>query len=164
MPKTQRKHSFRGHHGGVTDLPPESPRPPEPDATRTRVLPPDRDPAASATPRQRFVDRVWSFRALIAVALASVILGGLAGAALASVGDHQDRRDFPGRFHRGGQLGQPGERQWHWGDGPRDDRMPRGLGPRQWYQQQPRMPGVPPGTPTVPSQPRQAPPKATPSP
>ena len=111
----------------VSDVPPESdPTQPAHDPTRTRVLPPDRTPEAST--KQRFVDRVWSFRALIAVALAAVILGGLGGAALASVGDHQDRRG-PGNFHRGGQLG-PGGQHWQWRDGPGGGQMPRHMDPQ----------------------------------
>jgi hypothetical protein len=98
------------------------------------VLPPDQQQAA---PKQRFVDRLWSFRALIAVALASVILGGLAGAALASAGDGNDRRGGPMRFQRGGPMGPPrGGRQWQWGDGP---------GSGQGNGQMPRFRGQQPG-------------------
>ena len=57
------------------------------------------DPAAGRAappPKERFVDRLWSFRAVIAVALASVILGGLGGAALASAAsDDGDVRGGP---------------------------------------------------------------------
>ena len=88
--------------------------PPEPDPHATHVLPPDRP---QAPPRQRFADRLWSFRALIAVALASVIIGGLAGAALANAGDDHDDRGGPMRFQRGGPMG-PGGPQWRCGDGP----------------------------------------------
>jgi hypothetical protein len=114
--------------GSVTDVPPESrPVPPEPDPHATRVLPPDQDPRP---PKQRFADRLWSLRAVIAVALVSVILGGLAGAAIANAGDHDDRRG-PMRFQRGGPTG-PGGGQWQWGDGPGhgpgDDPMPRWRG------------------------------------
>jgi hypothetical protein len=140
----------------VTDVPPES-RPvpqPEPDPHATRVLPPDEPPHP---PRQRFVDRLWSFRALIAVALASVILGGLAGAALASAGDDDDRRG-PMRFQRGGPMG-PGKHQWQWGDGPGSGRgghdpMPRWRGPGELRQ----LPGTPGGAVPLPT------PKASPSP
>ena len=107
--RSQDKHSFPAHHGCVTDVPPGagSTPPPDPDPTRTHVLPPDRDPVAG---RQRFADRVWSLRAVIAVALASVILGGLGGAALASAGDDNDDR---GRhFQRGGPL-PPGMQRFH---------------------------------------------------
>jgi hypothetical protein len=97
----------------VSDVPPESrPAPqPGPDPTPTRVLPPDRPEDG---PRQRFADRVWSLRALIAVALASVILGGLGGAALASVGDDdgRDGRDGPGRFHRSGPMTPEDMERW----------------------------------------------------
>ena len=57
------------------------------------MLPPDRDPAAGRQ-KQRFADRVWSLPAVIAIALVSVILGGLGGAALASAGDDDRRRHF----------------------------------------------------------------------
>src|ERR1700712_5446367 len=130
----------------VTDVPPESRPlpPPEPDPESTHVLPPDRPAAA---PRERFVDRLWTFRALIAVALASVILGGLAGAALASAGDHNDRRGGPMRFQRGGgPMGPPGSRQW--GNGPGsgrgNDPMPRWRGPGQFGNGQGTPPGVQP--------------------
>ena len=82
---------------------------PAPDPGHTRVLPPDREPGG---PRQRFADRVWTLRALIAVALASVILGGLGGAALASIGDDDDRRDAPGRLHRGGPMTPEDMERW----------------------------------------------------
>ena len=158
--QTQDKHRFSAHHESVTDVPPESRPvpPPEPDAASTHVLPPDQPPAP---PRQRFVDRLWSFRALIAVALASVIVGGLAGAALANVGDNDDRRGGPMRFQRGGPMAPPGGRQWQWGDGPGNGQgngqgNGRGTDPMpRWHGQQ----GQPPGSGQVPT-----PPKATPSP
>lgn len=56
-----------------------------------------------AIPKQRFVDRVWGFKSIIAVALASVIIGGLGGAALARGGDHQGRNDRMGFGHGPGQ-------------------------------------------------------------
>ncbi len=62
-------------------------------------------PPAQITPRQPFTERLWSFRAVIAVALAAVIIGGLGGAALASLGGrHDDGRSGPGFGHqfRGG--------------------------------------------------------------
>jgi hypothetical protein len=129
---SQDKHRFPAHHGSVSDQPPESrpEPPPEPDSTSTRVLPPDREPAG---PQKRFADRLWSLRAVIAVALASVILGGLGGAALASAGDDHDGRGggpFPGRMQRGGPMGPPGTQKWHWNDGPQR----RGQGERQWRQ------------------------------
>jgi hypothetical protein len=124
---SQDKHRFGAHHGSVTDVPPESHPvpPPEPDPHATRVLPPDQAPPP---PKQRFADRLWSLRAVIAVALASVILGGLAGAAIANAGNDDDRRG-PMRFQRGGPMG-PGGGQWQWGDGPGrgNDPMPRWRG------------------------------------
>lgn len=148
------------HHGRVSDVPPEPAG--EPAAEQTHVLPPDQPAAA---PRPAFKDRLWSLRAVIAVALASVILGGLGGAALASVGHDHDRRGgpFQGRFGRGpmgpNQMG-PGQ-QWQWNDGPRGT-WPgrRGMGQRQWTQQGPGGQGgqlVPPS-----SGPTPTPPKASP--
>jgi len=121
----------------MSDLPPESrPAPaPEPDPTDTRVLPPDREPPA---PRQRLSERVWSFRSVIAVALTAVIVGGLGGAALASVAQDDQGRFGPGQFNRGGpgagRGGGPGmmderrrERMKEWRD-------QRGQGQRPWGQ------------------------------
>jgi hypothetical protein len=67
-------------------------------------------PPAQTAPKQRFTDRLWGLRAVIAVAIASVIIGGLGGAALASLGGrHDDGRSGPGFGHhfRGG----PGQGQ-----------------------------------------------------
>ncbi len=162
MAGSQDKHRIREHHGSVSDVPPESrpEQPPAPDSTQTRVIPPDRE---APGPKERFVDRLWSFRAVIAVALASVILGGLGGAALASAGDDHDRRDsrFPGRMQQrpggpmmppgeGRRLQPPGSQQWQWGDGPGR----RGMGQRQWKQEGPSQ-RFPSGVPT---------PKAKPTP
>jgi len=70
-------------------------------------------PAAEQPPRQRWTDRLWGLKAVIAVALASVIIGGLGGAAVAGLRDRNgDDRTGPGFGHqfRGG----PGQ-----GRGPR---------------------------------------------
>ena len=84
-------------------------------------------------PKQRWTDRLWGFKTVIAVALASVIIGGLGGAALANIGgsDGDDRRG-PGFGHqfRGG----PGQGRGPNGSGPpgqlkKQDRGPNGLGP-----------------------------------
>ena len=141
MGGAQDKHRITAHHECVSDVPPES------DPHETRVLPPDRP---AVPPKERFVDRLWSFRALIAVALASVILGGLAGAALANVGD-QDERRGPGRFHRMGPMSPPGQQQWQW-RGPHDDQMPRRRAPQ------------PPGDPQDLLPPNSAPTPPTPTP
>jgi len=123
--------------GPMSEKPPES-RP---------TPPPDPDPAPA---KQRLRDRLWSLRAVIAVALASVIIGGLGGAALANVAQDDDERRFPGqgRFDRGGPGGPPGlmkERRRE-----RMEEWRRGMGQRQWGQDGP--PGVPPsGLPTPPT-------------
>lgn len=79
-------------------------------------------PTVGSAPGQRFVDRLWGIRSLIAVALAAVILGGLGGAAIAKAGEGGDQRDgfgpggrqggfgprAPGGFGRNGPGGQRG--------------------------------------------------------
>jgi hypothetical protein len=90
----------------MNDLPPESrPVPPSnPDPTATQAMPADRSARrrSETAARQRLRDRLRSLRAVIAVALASVIIGGLGGAALASVsGDDGRMGPGHGRFNRG---------------------------------------------------------------
>jgi len=87
-------------------------------------------PAAAAS-QIRWRDRVWSFRAMIAVALASLVIGGIGGVLVGGalgfvVGHHVDRYDMgpgmrgpgmhgPGwRGHDHGFGGGPG---WRWDDG-----------------------------------------------
>jgi hypothetical protein len=100
--------------------------------------------AGEAPAKQRLRDRLWSFRAMIAVALASVIVGGLAGAALGNVSDGNDGRFGPGqgRFQRGGPGAPPGMMNGHRQDRLKEWRDQRGMGQRQWGQNGP--PGVPP--------------------
>lgn len=143
----------------MSDLPPESRPlpPPDPDQNPTQALPVEGStaPAAhqpvTAPAKQRLRDRLWSFRAVIAVALASVIIGGLGGAALASVSEGGDDGRFgpgQGRFNRGGPGGPPG--MMNRGPGRRNpgpDR--RGMGQRHWEYGD--GPGVQPGGPPVPS-------------
>ncbi|MFL6108313.1 MAG: hypothetical protein ACJ716_14055 [Marmoricola sp.] len=68
--------------------------------------------AAPAEPRTRFTDRVWNFRAMVAVALAALLLGGGIGAAISAVShdDGHDRRPGFARFEDGppGYPGGPG--------------------------------------------------------
>jgi hypothetical protein len=76
-------------------------------ATETPVTP-------QPTARQRFTDRVWGVRDVIVVAVVALLLGGVIGAGLASIGGH-DRRDdrfgpgMHGRFdkHFTGRPGGP---------------------------------------------------------
>lgn len=109
------------------------------------------DPNPPATPpKQRLQDRLWSFRAVIAVALASVILGGLGGAVLANVADDDDGGRFgpgpgQGRFGPGGPMRGPGmmddRQRERWNEWRREQ--------RQWGQDNP--PGLPPSTQPSPS-------------
>jgi hypothetical protein len=104
------------------------------------VLPPDpaSEPLATtattgaATPvmKPRWRDRVWSFRAMLAVALATLVLGGVVGGAVvAAAGDDNDdqgrfRMGPGGRFEkmppgwRGPRQFHPGGPGWQWNDGP----------------------------------------------
>ncbi|MGY2874593.1 hypothetical protein ACVW00_001783 [Marmoricola sp. URHA0025 HA25] len=114
---------------------------PDRDATPTEetrpVLPPDpaaareADPAAATagpTPvmKPRWRDRVWTFQAMLAVALATLVLGGVVGASIVALAD--DGNDH-GRIGMGpGGPGMPGWRgphrfrdggpRWQWNDGP----------------------------------------------
>ena len=84
------------------------PSTPESPASRP-VLPPDVAPASAASAQPRFIDRVLDMRAVIAVALAALIIGGLSGFILGEhTGGNDDRfgRGGPGRFP-GGQGFQP---------------------------------------------------------
>jgi hypothetical protein len=65
-------------------------------------------PADVPPPGPRFRDRVLGIRAVAAVALASLVLGGLGGAVLGAVSaGGEDRRGGPDGF--GGQPGQHGQ-------------------------------------------------------
>ncbi len=135
--QSQDRHRFGAHHGPMNDQP-DPPNPPtqplQPDPGH-RVLPPDptlqQGGGVAPPPKERFVDRLWSLRAVIAVALASVILGGLGGAALASAAsDDGDVRGGPGqRFHRGGQMPPPGMQRWRNGQGHGHDKRAPGMMP-----------------------------------
>jgi hypothetical protein len=90
----------------MTDQPPDAHAAP-PQGT-------DPTPSADAPTKAGWSDRMWSFSALVAVALVSVIIGGLGGAALVSVSEDgrqgRDHRFGPGqsRIHRDGELRRPG--------------------------------------------------------
>lgn len=60
---------------------------------------------AAEPPQQRFEDRLWGLKSMIAVALAAVILGGLGGAAIAKAGEGGDQRGGFGPGGRHGDLG-----------------------------------------------------------
>ncbi len=93
------------------------------DTDQTTAPAPDPATPAYAVPvappaKERFIDRVVDMRAVIAVALAALIIGGLSGFILGEhTGGGDDRfgrggpRGFPGGFQPGqgapGQQGQP---------------------------------------------------------
>jgi hypothetical protein len=103
------------------------------------VLPPDPAPVTQQPVLvTRWRDRAWSFRAMLAVALATLVIGGIAGGTVVAVsGDDDDHGYFrmgpggpdgrmpPGmgqrRFHDGGP-------KWRWDDGSQDgpNMMPYG--------------------------------------
>jgi hypothetical protein len=122
---------------------------PEDDATSgdTRpVLPPDAPaPAPAPAPqpilKTRWRDRAWSFQAMIAVALATLLIGGIAGGVIvAAASDDDDHGHFwMGPGGPGGRM-PPGMREHRFRDG----------GPRwQWNDPEPQDPPLTPyGVPT----------------
>ena len=84
-------------------------------------------PAPVMKPRWR--DRVWTFRDLLAVAVAMLLLGGVVGGTVVAVADdHGDQARFRmgpgGRFERvppgwrGPRQFHDGGPRWRWNDGP----------------------------------------------
>lgn len=109
------------------------------------VLPPDTAPPAQPVLVPRLRDRVWSFRAVLAVALATFLVGGLAGGAIVGLtrDDHPDRRGFVIMHGRDGAM-PPGWRMPH--------RFRDGSPQWRWNDGQPPGPGTAPnGTPTNPT-------------
>ncbi len=80
--------------------------------------------AAPPPPRSRWRDRLFSFRAMLAVTLAGLVLGAGAGAGTALVAAHADGPDF--RHQRMGGPGQDGFPGWGGRNG--RDGPPPGLG------------------------------------
>jgi hypothetical protein len=94
-----------------------------------RVLPPDAAAPAPAA-RTRWRDRVWSFRAMLAVAAPTLVIGGVTGGLVGAAVD--DGHDDGYRMGPGGPAMRmpPGWRNhdgphWRWRDGP----PPPGLTP-----------------------------------
>ncbi|GAA3673332.1 hypothetical protein GCM10022237_36240 [Nocardioides ginsengisoli] len=124
------------------DAPAAGPAAPPPPSEQPPTAPPAA-PLPPAAPRQRWRDRVFGFRSVVAVALAGLILGGGlgVGAGLAAGGHHRwDSRDGrPGWMHG------PGEHRFREfpGDGPPGQPGPYG----RFGQDQPdQQPGQQPGT------------------
>ncbi len=161
-PHSQDKHRLLPHSGQMSEQPPGNGPDPE---YPTQSLPEHQAAAAeeagttgSSRPRRGFRERydalrerTWSFRSVVAVALATLIVGGLGGAAIGALvdDDHDDRRQ--GRFERADDR-----RGWQGRDG-RERRGPgqwgrRGQGQGQW------------GRDGSPGDQQQAPPSVTPSP
>jgi hypothetical protein len=112
------------------EVPPDA-APDEPTAAQP-VIP--AEPAVAPVLKTRWRDRAWTFRAMIAVAAASVLVGGVAGGAIvAASGDDHDRDHYRmGPWGPGGQMQMPpgwrgpkqfrdGGPRWRWDD---NDMMP----------------------------------------
>jgi hypothetical protein len=98
----------------------------------TEPTPPPADTAAAPGPVlvTRWRDRAWSFRAMIAVALASLLIGGVGGSVLvAATDDDHDGHYRMGPYGPGGMMppgmgrrmprnGGPGGGYWQWQNGP----------------------------------------------
>jgi hypothetical protein len=146
---SQRRDRFRVHACRMAENDDVSGTPedeaPTPGDTQ-RVLPPD-TPAATPQPvlKTRWRDRAWSFRAMLAVALATLVIGGIAGGAVvaATGGDDDDHGYFRmgpggpgGRMHGWGPREfKDGGPQWRWNDG-----QPPGPGLTPYGQQAPTTP------------------------
>jgi hypothetical protein len=118
-PSSQGQHSAPADHPSMSD----SDRTDQPDQARAADAPaappyaPPPVPAYAAQdqppatePRPRFRDRVLGMRGVIAVALASVVLGGVGGTVLGATthGDDWFGHGGPGAFPAGGP-GRPGQ-------------------------------------------------------
>jgi hypothetical protein len=104
-----------------------APAAPEEPTVAQPVIP--AEPAAAPILKTRWRDRAWTFQALLAVALAALLIGGIAGGVIvAAAGDDRDDhgRVFmgpggpgngmpPGWKHHRFNDGGP---QWRWDDGP----------------------------------------------
>lgn len=71
----------------------------------------------TAAPQQRLRERLFSFRAVVAVAVATLLLGGAGGAALVAVTD-DGQDDGPRIAQRGDGPGGYGDRDRQFRDGP----------------------------------------------
>jgi len=109
-------------------------RPVEPAADGTgtagRVLPPDTAGSAPVL-KTRWRDRAWTFRAMLAVAAASLVIGGIAGGLVGAAVDDDHDEGYrmgpggPGMRMPPGWGNQDGP-HWRWRDGPQP---PPGLTP-----------------------------------
>ena len=103
----------------MSDTQPTAAQPDPPEEQPVQPTEPPAAPVAAAAPRTRLRDLVFGLRSLVAVALAGVILGGLAGFALNAATGGDDHRDGqmgrfggPGGFRGGpdgGFQGGPGQ-------------------------------------------------------
>jgi hypothetical protein len=112
-------------HTSTLDPQAAAPTPAQP-ASPTAATHDPAHPAYAAMHQPRFVDRVLGMRAVIAVALAALIIGGLSGFLL---GEHTNGGDdrfghggpggFPGgQGFRGGPQGTPGQQNFGQGQAP----------------------------------------------
>jgi hypothetical protein len=101
-------------------LDPDAPVPPAPASS---PYAPDAAYAAPPPAQPRFVDRVLGMRAVIAVALAALIIGGLSGFVL---GERTNGGDD--RFGRGGPGGFPGGQGFRSGPPTQQGQQPFGQG------------------------------------
>lgn len=104
-------------------------------AEETRpVLPPDpaaQTAAARSAPapvlKTRWRDRAWTFQAMVAVAAASLVIGGVAGGVIVAASDGDDDGQYQmGPWGPGGGMPPGWQRhgqKWRWKDGPRTPMM-----------------------------------------
>ena len=102
---------------------------PDRDVTQTPEAVEPAPAAPAPVLKTRWRDRVWTFRAMLAVALATLVIGGIAGGLLgAAAVRHDDRHDgYHDRFGPGGGPGMPPGWRMRGGPGWRsDDDQPYG--------------------------------------
>ena len=109
--------------------PPQEPpsRPTEP----TEPAPLPEAAAVPAAPRTRLRDLVFGLRSLVAVALAGVVLGGLAGFGIHAATDGDGRDGRMGRFGPGAGFGGGPGGPGGFPQGPGGQGGPRDMGPGQ---------------------------------
>jgi hypothetical protein len=86
-----------------------------------RVVPAEAPTPAAPIMKPRWRDRAWDFRSMIAVAAASLLVGGIVGGAIGAAANGDDDHGRMQRFGPGAGMPPGWHRQgprWHWNEGP----------------------------------------------
>src|SRR4051794_14958010 len=85
-----------------------------------RVIPAEEPAPAGPIMKPRWRDRAWDFRSMIAVAVASLLVGGIIGGAIGAAASGDEDQGRMQRFGPGAGM-PPGWRhgpRWRWNEGP----------------------------------------------